>query len=56
MRRKIDEVAKWRPFTDANGQVYDLIHLGDHEVPKLDKVNFFNIAKNLRLGTLLPKP
>lgn len=24
--------------------------------PKLDKVNFFNIAKNLRLGKSLPKP
>ncbi|MEM1506465.1 hypothetical protein RG959_24260, partial [Domibacillus sp. 8LH] len=25
-------------------------------MPKLDKVNFFNIAKNLRIGKPLPKP
>lgn len=36
MRRKIDEVAKWRSFTDANGQVYDLSHLDAHEATYSD--------------------
>ena len=26
MRRKIDEVDKWKPFTDSSGQEYDLSH------------------------------
>lgn len=32
MRRKIDEVDQWRPFTDSNGQTYDLSHLDAHEI------------------------
>lgn len=36
MRRKIDEVAKWRPFIDSNGQTYDLSHLDAHEATYSD--------------------
>lgn len=36
MRRKIDEVDKWKPFTDSSGQEYDLSHLDAHEASYSD--------------------
>ncbi len=48
---KIDEVEKWRPFTDAEGNTWDLSFLDAHEViythrceGKADKVYKFIVS------------